>query len=102
MALKYGDKNKRRKRGLANAVSRRSRRLTAAHPVAPPPPTSVHVSPLPASATDRQTNHVSVDLFEEAETADAAKQPSVMLIITVLALAFISVITWFVAHMPAK
>lgn len=102
MALKQGEKNKRRKSGLANAVSRRSRRLTGARREAPPPPDSVHPVHLPASPNERQASHLPADLFEEAEPADLANQPPVMLIITVLAVAFIGVITWFVAHMPAK
>jgi len=102
MALKHGEKNKRRKSGLANAVSRRSRRLTGARREAPPPPISVDPVHIPASPNERQTNHLPADLFEEAEPSDLANQPPIMLIITVVALAFISIITWFVAHMPAK
>lgn len=100
--MKRGERKRRRKAGLANAVNRRARRLNVARPAAPPPPTSVQPAVAPHHLPARPPAQVPADLFEEGESSDIAQQPSVMLVITILALAFIGLITWFVSQMPAK
>jgi hypothetical protein len=72
------------------------------HAVAAPPPTSVSPPVAPPPVAERQPAPLPADLFEEAEPNHTPGLPPVMLVITILALIFISIITWFVAQMPAK
>ena len=92
---------KKRKQGLAkkrlsSAVRSHTRRLQHSHAAetqAPPSPPT----PLRAEPSD-----VPKDLVEGRQGDELSNGPSVMLVITVLAVLFISLIAWFVAQMPSK
>ena len=92
---------KKSKRGLAkkrlsSAVRSQTRRLRHSHAAATPA-TPNHAAPVKAAPSD-----VPRDLVEGQQTDELNNMPPVMLVITVLAVLFISLITWFVAQMPAK
>ena len=92
---------KKRKQGLAkkrlsNAVRSHTRRIGRSHS-AETHATPNHTAPVKAESPD-----VPRDLVEGQQTDELNNMPPVMLVITVLAVLFISLIAWFVAQMPAK
>ncbi|MBI1763537.1 MAG: hypothetical protein HYR56_19100 [Acidobacteria bacterium] len=98
MAVKKGGaKNKRR---LAPAVRAKTQRLRAQRAASPQAP---HADP--ATAGPRKPG--SAFPFADEVVADTAgeqqsKLPSVMLVITILAVLYLGFLTWQVAQMPAR
>jgi hypothetical protein len=96
---KNGQKTKRR---LSNAVRSKTRRL---RPVAANPALPQSRDDKPRATAPRpesQPSRFATEFVADAAADKADRLPSVMLVITILALVFIGLITWFVAHMPEK
>lgn len=83
------------KRKLANAVRAKTARLRPVE--APAPSASEQVL-----RADTGSLRVPEDLMAVADTDLTDRLPSVMLVITVVSVIFISIIAWLVAQMPAK
>jgi hypothetical protein len=96
VAVKKSKKRPAKKRLLANAVRSHTRRLQHSQV------TETHVAPDPAAPASAEPLDFPKDLVDGRQTDGVNKLPSVMLVITILALLFIGLIAWFVAQMPAK
>lgn len=100
MAVKKG--GPKHKRQLTHAVRSKTRRLRADDLATP----SANISNSKRAANQPQP-HASNQRFADDLVADSAsdnadKLPSVMLVITLLAVVYIAFLTWQVAQMPAK
>ena len=73
-----------------------TRRLQRAHEADAP------ATPSQATPVSAEPSGVPRDLVEEQRTDELNNMPPVMLVITILAVLFISMIAWFVSQMPAK
>ena len=93
MAVKRRGKRQSNKPVLTNAVRSHVRRLR------PRPPAAEQTTAQPRAP---EPATFPADLIEDKQANEPHSRPPVMLVITVLAVLFISLIAWFVAQMPAK
>ena len=105
MAVKRNKKAKKERRRLYQAVKGGPFRLRKKPEAAAPAPSGDGAAGRPAGTLrfDSDNLHLPEALAEAGETELNGAMPGrVMLIITILAIAFISIMAWFVSQMPDK
>lgn len=90
------------KRRLSQAVRSKTQRLHAVVEKPPPALERAHQSSATSPALDFRNPRFTEEIVASAAADKEDRLPSVMLVITVLAVIFIGLITWFVAQMPEK
>lgn len=100
MVVKKG--GQRNKHHLSHAVRSKTRRLRAAAPARPSTNVPDGKPAAQGPKLDARNPRFAEELVADSAADQAARLPSVMLVITILAVLYLAFIAWQVAQMPAK